>query len=121
MANGPFDTSGAAGGGLPTARRFGVAKVHMKAGHLAIAAGFAVMATPAAARRPPPRRWLPPMPAPSPYGGPVAGTRAASAARFRQKITDSVTMAVYCNFWYGRGGALGGGVQARNGARADPV
>ncbi len=37
----------------------------------------------------------------SPYGGPVPGTRAASAALFQQKITDSITMGAYGRFWYG--------------------
>ncbi len=37
----------------------------------------------------------------SPYGGPVPGTRAASAALFQQKITDSITMGAYGNYWYG--------------------
>jgi hypothetical protein len=37
----------------------------------------------------------------SPYGGPVQGTRPASAALFQQKITDSITMAAYKPYWYG--------------------
>ncbi|HEX8580593.1 MAG TPA: hypothetical protein VF655_13495 [Allosphingosinicella sp.] len=37
----------------------------------------------------------------SPYGGPVPGSRPASAALFRQKITDSITMGVYGPYWYG--------------------
>jgi hypothetical protein len=37
----------------------------------------------------------------SPYGGPVPGARAASPALFQQKITDSITMGAYGNFWYG--------------------
>lgn len=37
----------------------------------------------------------------SPYGGPVPGTRPASAALFQQKITDSITMGAYGRFWYG--------------------
>lgn len=37
----------------------------------------------------------------SAYGGPVPGTRAASAALFRQKITDSITMQAYGPYWYG--------------------
>jgi hypothetical protein len=37
----------------------------------------------------------------SAYGGPVPGNRPASAALFRQKITDSITMGAYGKFWYG--------------------
>jgi hypothetical protein len=37
----------------------------------------------------------------SPYGGPVPGNRPASAALFRQKITDSITMGAYGPYWYG--------------------
>lgn len=37
----------------------------------------------------------------STYGGPVPGNRPASAALFRQKITDSITMGAYGNYWYG--------------------
>lgn len=68
-------------------------------------------ATPAAAARPstPPAETRPmAIAAPaggacpkSAYGGPVPGNRPASAALFRQKITDSITMAAYGNYWYG--------------------
>jgi len=37
----------------------------------------------------------------SPYGGPVPGNRPASAALFRQKVTDSITMGAYGPYWYG--------------------
>lgn len=37
----------------------------------------------------------------SAYGGPVPGTTPASAALFRQKITDSITMGSYGRGWYG--------------------
>lgn len=35
------------------------------------------------------------------YGGPVPGSRPASAALFKQKISDAVTMGAYGPFWYG--------------------
>lgn len=35
------------------------------------------------------------------YGGPVSGSRPASAALFRQKVSDSYTMAAYPPYWYG--------------------
>jgi hypothetical protein len=35
------------------------------------------------------------------YGGPAPGNRPASAALFRQKISDNITMAAYGPYWYG--------------------
>ena len=35
------------------------------------------------------------------YGGPVPGSRPASASLFRQKVSDSYTMAAYGPYWYG--------------------
>ena len=37
----------------------------------------------------------------TPYGGPVPGNRPASATLFKQKVSDSYTMAAYGPYWYG--------------------
>jgi hypothetical protein len=37
----------------------------------------------------------------TPYGGPVSGSRSPSAALFKQKVSDSYTMAAYPPYWYG--------------------